>query len=73
MGLKERSADRRKRITGHLAKDFDDAEEWDLEFWQRQTPEERLSALVAIHRDIEAIVRGRESARRQRKTPKTGG
>ena len=30
----------------------DDAEAWDLDFWQRRTPEERLSALVAIYRDV---------------------
>jgi len=34
---------------------FQDAEEWDLDFWQRRTPEERLSALVAIRRDVEVV------------------
>jgi len=36
----------------HRARSFADAEAWDLEYWQRRTPEERLSALVAIHRDV---------------------
>jgi len=36
----------------HRARNFEDAERWDLEFWQNQTPEMRLSALVAIRRDI---------------------
>jgi hypothetical protein len=55
MGLKERSAARRKRIVGHIARNFEDAEQWDLEFWQSQTPEMRLSALVAIRNDILAV------------------
>jgi len=59
MGMKERSAERRKRIIIHRAKNFEDAEKWDLEFWQSQTPEARLSALVAIHRDIEMVKKKR--------------
>ena len=55
MNLKQRSAARRKRIVGHIAKNFEDAEQWDLEFWQSQTPEMRLSALVAIRNDIMAV------------------
>jgi hypothetical protein len=57
--LEERSRLRRKRIVTHRAHSHEDAEAWDLEFWQRHTPEERLSALVAIHRDVELV----ESAR----------
>lgn len=53
--LEQRAAERRKRIVGHYAKDFDDAEKWDLEFWQKETPQQRLSALVAIHNDIVAV------------------
>jgi hypothetical protein len=45
----------------HRATSFSDAERWDLEFWQRRTPSERLSALVAIHRDVERV----EAARRE--------
>jgi hypothetical protein len=52
MGIKERSLKRRKRMVAHRATSFKDAEDWDLDFWQNQTPEERLSALVAIRRDI---------------------
>lgn len=52
MGIKERSLKRRKRMVAHRATSFKDAEDWDLDFWQDQTPEERLSALVAIRRDI---------------------
>ena len=67
MGIKERSAARRKRIVAHRATDFKDAENWDLDFWQSQTPEQRLSALVAIRRDVIKV----EQARLQNK--KTAG
>jgi hypothetical protein len=63
MGIKERSATRRKRIVAHRATDFKDAENWDLDFWQSQTPEQRLSALVAIRRDVIKV----EQARLQNK------
>ena len=52
MGIKERALKRRKKIVAHRATSFKDAEDWDLEFWQNQTPEERLSALVALRRDV---------------------
>ena len=52
-GVKARAAERRRRIVSHVATSHADAEAWDLEFWQRQTPQQRLSALVAIHRDVE--------------------
>ena len=61
MDIKERSALRRKRMVFHKAKNFEDAERWDLEFWQSQTPEDRLSALVAIHKDIEKVGKKSES------------
>jgi hypothetical protein len=53
--IKSRSEIRRKKIVGHIAKNYDDAEDWDLEFWQKQTPQERLSALVAIIDDIKKV------------------
>ena len=39
----------------HRTRSFADAEAWDLDFWQRRTPEERLSALAAIHRDVALV------------------
>ncbi len=59
MGIRERSAKRRRRIVAHRAPNFEDAEKWDLDFWQRQTPEQRLSALVAIHKDVKKVERSR--------------
>lgn len=58
-GLEERSRRRRERLVAHRANSHEDAEEWDLDFWQSRTPEERLSALVAIRRDVEAVEAGR--------------
>lgn len=58
--LAERSRQRRERMVAHRAKDHADAEAWDLEFWQSQGPEARLSALVAIRRDVDAVAAGRD-------------
>jgi len=55
VGIRERTRERRKRIEVHLARNHEEAEQWDLEFWQRQTPQDRLSALVRIHEDIEKV------------------
>ena len=59
MGIKERSSKRRKRIFANLTANFKEAENWDLDFWQNQTPEERLSALVAIRRDVMKVEQAR--------------
>lgn len=58
----ERAAERRKRIVVNVAHSHEEAEDWDLEFWQSQTPQERLSALVAIHRDVEMVRAARKAA-----------
>jgi len=59
MGIKDRSSKRRKQIVAHRASSFQDAEKWDLDFWQSQTPEQRLSALIAIRRDVMKVNRAR--------------
>ncbi len=59
MGIRERSAKRRRRIVAHRASSFEDAEKWDLDFWQHQTPEQRLSALMAIREDVKKVERSR--------------
>jgi hypothetical protein len=58
-----RSRLRRERMVVHRASSHADAEAWDLDFWQAQSPEDRLSALVAIHRDVEAVEAGRKDGR----------
>lgn len=57
-GMAQRSAERRKRIVGNIANNFAEAEQWDLEFWQSQTPAMRLSALVELREDL-ALIPGR--------------
>jgi hypothetical protein len=60
--IEERSRERRKRLVVHRARNHEEAEAWDLEFWQRCSPEERLSALVAIRRDVAMVEAARGKA-----------
>jgi len=60
MSIEKRSVERRRRMVAHRATSWQDAERWDLEFWQSVSPEERLSALVAIRRDVELVEAGRD-------------
>jgi hypothetical protein len=62
MTLEERSAERRRRMVANRAGSWEEAERWDLEFWQSMSPEERLSALVAIRRDVEMVEAGRDES-----------
>jgi hypothetical protein len=55
MDIEERSRRRREAMEGNRTRSLADAEAWDLDFWQRRTPEERLSALVAIYRDVARV------------------
>ena len=61
MDLAQRSALRRQRMKSHRATSFADAERWDLLFWQEQTPEDRLSALVAIRDDVRKVEQARDT------------
>ena len=61
MSIEERSLERRKRMVAHLATSFADAEAWLLDFLRKMTPEERLSALVAIRRDVEVVKAARDT------------
>lgn len=53
--MKQRADARRKRMVGNVALTHQDADDWDLAFWQQQTPQARLSALVALRKDLEAV------------------
>lgn len=59
--IEERSMVRRNKMKVNRAANFREAEMWDLEFWQSVTPEDRLSALVAIRRDFALIQKARKS------------
>jgi len=63
VGLKERSRERRKRIVGNVAKNHEEAEQWDLEFWQSLSPQQRLQAVESLKRDLEKIRPGRRQER----------
>jgi hypothetical protein len=63
MRIRERTQKRKRIISAHRAHSFTEADRWDLEFWQRQTPEQRLSALVALRADIVAVTNGRKHHR----------
>jgi hypothetical protein len=60
MDIRARSELRKKRMVTHRARSFAEADQWDLLFWQNQTPEERLSALVAIRRDVQKVEQARQ-------------
>jgi ribosomal protein S6 len=59
MGISERTKERRKRMVANRADGFKAAEDWDLDFWQSQTPQQRLSALVAIRKDVLKVMNAR--------------
>ena len=68
MGIKERAAARRAKMVVNRAASFEEAEGWDLDFWQSQSPEQRLSAFVAIRRDVDKVMEARlckDKARRK--------
>jgi hypothetical protein len=67
-GIKRRATDRRRQIVANRALGFKEAEKWDLEFWQSQTPEQRLSALMAIRRDVIKVKEGRSKRRNVKKS-----
>ena len=64
--LAERSRLRRQRLVANRAAGFAEAEAWDLDFWQSCTPQERLSALVAIHREVDLVEAAREARPREK-------
>ena len=66
--LEERSSVRRRQMVANLAHSPEEAEAWDLDFWQQAGPEARLSALVAIHEDLALVMAARSAATRKRES-----
>ena len=62
MGIRERAAKRKAHIVAHRAQSFQNAEAWDLAFWQSHSPQQRLSAVVAVRRDIAKVRKARRPA-----------
>lgn len=50
-----RARERSRRIRAHMASSWADADRWDLDFWQSQSPQARLSALVSLRKDLESV------------------
>jgi hypothetical protein len=48
-------------MVANTAHSPEEAEAWDLAFWQQAGPEARLSALVAIHEDFALVMAARSS------------
>ena len=65
VGIEERSRSRRARMVVNRASSHEAAEDWDLDFWQSMTPQQRLSALVAIRRDVEKVLAARKARTRE--------
>ncbi len=53
--MKRRAVERRKRIVGNVAKNFAEAEQWDLEFWQKQTPAMRLLTVAVVREHVKMM------------------
>ena len=64
--LEERSAARRDRMVANIAHSPEEAEFWDLTFWQNAGPEARLSALVALHEDLALVMAAKSTGARDR-------
>ena len=68
MSLQERTKQRRKRIVVGRTNGYDEAELWDLKYWQSLSPEARLDAYVAIRNDVELVQAARDRDRGGEKT-----
>jgi len=55
----------------HRAANFEEAEAWDLDFWQSQSPEQRLSAFAAIRRDVDKVMQARLSNKKAARKDRT--
>jgi len=59
----ERARERRARMETHKASSFAEADAWDLSYWQKRTPEQRLEAYMALREDVEKVVAARTALR----------
>lgn len=55
----------------HRAANFEEAEAWDLAFWQNRSPEQRLFAFAAIRRDVDKVMKGRLAAEKAARKDRT--
>ncbi len=64
--IAERSRARKVRMVTHKSHSYEEAEAWDLEYWQSAGPEARLSALIALRNDYKKVEQAREKHRGNR-------
>ncbi len=62
--LEARNQSRKARMVSYRAGSFEEAENWDLRFWQKQGPEGRLAALHAMHDDLSKVETARGQGRK---------
>ncbi len=53
--LEERAAERRKRMVVNVARSFEEAEEWDTNYWRQLGHEVRFAAAWEMIDQVEAI------------------
>ncbi len=51
----ERARERRTRMETNKASSFSEADAWDLTYWQKRTPEQRLEAYMALREDVDKV------------------
>ena len=49
--MTRRSKERARRMKTNRARSFEEAESWDLAFWQARSPQERINALEELRAD----------------------
>jgi len=64
--IAERSQARKARMVAHTSHSYEEADAWDLEYWQSVGPEARLSALVALHEEYRNVKQARGKNRGNR-------
>lgn len=50
---------RREKMVAHRSANFAEADQWDLDYWQSRTPQERIEAYVAIREDVKKVEKAR--------------
>ncbi len=51
---------RLKKIVVHIAHSWEEGEKWDIEYWQKFSPQQRISAVESLRKELEAIRNARK-------------
>jgi len=49
-----------RKVIAHVARSWEEAEKWDIEYWQKFSPQKRISAVESLRREWEAIKNARK-------------